>query len=134
VETYATPTSLRIGWLFMVIAYTTSSKRRKQIPLRPAAHRYDYNGLRLLVAVCRELQRVSGQGEFFLSCRTAGKLLGVNHVTAARYLFSSRTTTSSKRSKRAIRQDCARQDTDIMPIDTSPNKNPRRISTREEFF
>jgi DNA-binding transcriptional regulator YhcF (GntR family) len=30
---------------------------------------------------------VSGQGEFILSCRTADKLLGVNHITAARYLF-----------------------------------------------
>jgi hypothetical protein len=66
---------------------TAILEKAKANPLPPAASRYDHAGLRLLVALCHELQRVSGQGEFFLSCRTAGKLLGVNHVTAARYLF-----------------------------------------------
>jgi Fic family protein len=32
-------------------------------------------------------RRLSGEQEFFLSCRTAGKLLGVDHSTAACYLF-----------------------------------------------
>jgi len=34
-------------------------------------------GLRLLVALCREPQRVSGDKPFFLACRSAGKLLRV---------------------------------------------------------
>jgi DNA-binding transcriptional regulator YhcF (GntR family) len=66
--------------------------------------------------------RVSWQGEFFLSCRTAGKLLGVNHVTAARYLFLlahdgivEAVEKSDRTRRRATR------------IDTSPNKNPRQI-------
>ncbi len=33
------------------------------------------------------LQRVSGEKPFFLACRTAGKLLGVDHTTASRGLF-----------------------------------------------
>jgi hypothetical protein len=51
-----------------------------------AALRYEQDGLRLLVALCRELQRVSGDKPFFLACRTAGGLLGVKHVTAWRWL------------------------------------------------
>ena len=41
----------------------------------------------LLVAVCRELQRASGDKPFFLACRTTGRLLGVDHTTAWRWLF-----------------------------------------------
>lgn len=40
-----------------------------------------------LAALCRELQRASGEGPFYLGCRTAGRLLGVNHATANRWLF-----------------------------------------------
>jgi hypothetical protein len=39
------------------------------------------------VAVCRELQRTSGEQPFFLACRTAGQLLEVPHVTAWRWLL-----------------------------------------------
>ena len=53
-----------------------------------AAMRYEQDGLRLLVALCRELQRVSGDKPSFLACRTAGGLLGVKHVTAWRWLFA----------------------------------------------
>lgn len=48
--------------------------------------RYEQVGLRLLVALCRQLQQVSGQQPFFLACRTAGDLLGVTHVQAWRWL------------------------------------------------
>jgi Bifunctional DNA primase/polymerase, N-terminal len=40
----------------------------------------------LLAALCRELQRIVGDGEFFLDCRTAGGLIGVDHTTAWRWL------------------------------------------------
>jgi hypothetical protein len=43
--------------------------------------------LQLLVALCRELQRASGDGPFYLSCRTAGKLIDADFATASRYLF-----------------------------------------------
>lgn len=55
--------------------------------LPQAAFRYEQPGLRLLVALCRELQRASGDRPFFLGCRTAGRLLGVDHTTAWRWLF-----------------------------------------------
>ena len=39
------------------------------------------------MALCRELQQVSGDKPFFLACRSAGKLLGVDHTMAWRWLF-----------------------------------------------
>jgi hypothetical protein len=51
------------------------------------AMQYEQEPLRLLVALCRELQRVAGTGPFFLACRTAGSLLGVDHTTAWRWMF-----------------------------------------------
>ena len=36
--------------------------------------------------ICRELQRIAGEKPFHLDCRTAGKVLGVHHVTAWRGL------------------------------------------------
>lgn len=40
----------------------------------------------LLLKLCRELQRRNADKPFYLSCRTAGELFGVNHVTANRWL------------------------------------------------
>jgi hypothetical protein len=54
--------------------------------LPEVAKQYEQQPLRLLVAVCRELQRASGDGPFFLSARTAGKYLEVSHVQAWRWL------------------------------------------------
>ncbi len=39
-----------------------------------------------LLKLCRELQRIAGDVEFFLDCRTAGRLIGVDPATAWRYL------------------------------------------------
>ena len=61
-------------------------------PMTPAgdppkiSEQFEQPSLRLLVALCRELQRRAGDGSFFLDCRSAGKLLGVDHVTAWRWL------------------------------------------------
>ena len=44
----------------------------------PATHR--------LMKLCRELQRASGKSPFFLSCRTAGGLLGISHNVVAQRL------------------------------------------------
>jgi hypothetical protein len=57
---------------------------RSELPA--AAARYERPELRLLVALCRELQRATGKGPFYLSCRTAGRLLGVDHMRAWRWL------------------------------------------------
>lgn len=58
-----------------------------QQPLPNPAHKYEQDGLRLLVSLCRELQRSAGEGPFYLSCRTAGRLLDVHHTTANRWLY-----------------------------------------------
>ncbi len=56
-------------------------------PVPPGASEYEQPQLRLLISICRELQRVAKDRPFFLSCRTAGRLLGVDHHTAWRWLF-----------------------------------------------
>ena len=43
--------------------------------------------LQLLAALCRELQFATGDGPFFLSVRTAGRLLKVTPMTVSRWLF-----------------------------------------------
>ena len=60
--------------------------RARASPLPPAADRYESDGLRLLVALCAQLQRISGTSPFFLACRNAGGLLGIEHTTAAKWL------------------------------------------------
>jgi hypothetical protein len=52
----------------------------------PEALEYEQPALRLLVALCRELQRAAGDGPLYLSCRTAGRLVGVSYKTAAAWL------------------------------------------------
>jgi hypothetical protein len=56
-------------------------ERAQKAPLPRAAAKYEGASLRLLVCLCRELQRESGEQPFFLSCRTAAELLpDCNHV------------------------------------------------------
>jgi len=66
---------------------TAIFERATQQSLPEVAEDYDQDELRLLVALCRELQRSAGGGPFYLSCRTAGRLLGVDYSTANRWLF-----------------------------------------------
>ena len=62
-------------------------ERAKSAPPPTEAMGYEHDKLRLLVSMCRELQRHAGDGPFYLGCRTAGRLLDVNHTTAWRWLF-----------------------------------------------
>ncbi len=55
-------------------------------PFPAVASRYEQEPLRRLIVLCRELQRLSGSAPFFLACRIAGTILGVDHNTAARWL------------------------------------------------
>ncbi len=55
--------------------------------LPAVAYEYEQQGLRLLVGLCRELQRAAGPGNsFFLASRTAERLLNVDHSTISRWL------------------------------------------------
>jgi hypothetical protein len=62
-------------------------RKALECPMPKAAARYEEEPLRRLVALCCQLDREANGGRFFLSCRTAGKLLGVTHVQANRWLF-----------------------------------------------
>ncbi len=66
------------------IAMSAEQAAKSELP--EVAKNYDSPEVQALIAVCRELQRAAGEGPFFLDCRTAGKLLGVEHNTANRYL------------------------------------------------
>ena len=57
-------------------------------PPKIAMEKYPQNNkLKILVSLCRELQRAAGNNPFFLSVRTAGKLLGVSHMQVSRWFF-----------------------------------------------
>jgi hypothetical protein len=56
-------------------------------PPPPEVLAYAEEGVRRLVALCFQLQRRAGAGTFFLACRTAQDVLGLDsHVTAWRWL------------------------------------------------
>jgi hypothetical protein len=52
----------------------------------PVAAEYETSGVKLLIRLCRELQRYHGTNPFHLDCRTAAELLGVEHTAAWRWL------------------------------------------------
>lgn len=57
-------------------------------PLPEVAMKYECPMTHRLIKLCRELQRASGDGPFFLSCRTAADLLDMGHpMTAHRRLY-----------------------------------------------
>jgi hypothetical protein len=66
---------------------TAIFERAKEETLPRVAERYNHEGLRQLILLCRELQRATGDRPFYLACRTVGRLLGIDHATAARWLF-----------------------------------------------
>ena len=56
-------------------------------PLPMAAQRYQLPALKRLVAICHALQVLATDAPIHLSCRAAGKLLGINHQLAHSYLW-----------------------------------------------
>lgn len=61
-------------------------KRAKEQPPPKEAARYDTAAVRLLVALCYELQMHAGRKPFFLSARMAEELLGEPRVQANRWM------------------------------------------------
>jgi hypothetical protein len=61
-------------------------RAKKSGPPPMVTELYGAGPIGLLAALCRELQGTVGDREFFLDCRTAGRLIGVDHTTAWRYL------------------------------------------------
>lgn len=66
---------------------STIFARARAAELPAVAEKYESEGIRLLVRLCAELQTASGKNPFFLATRTAGRLLGVQHVRAWRWLW-----------------------------------------------
>lgn len=62
-------------------------ERVKAGRLPKCAERYDWPELRLLIGLCRELQREADSKPFFLSCRTAADELGVSRMDAWRMFY-----------------------------------------------
>jgi hypothetical protein len=58
----------------------------KRLPPHPVAKQLPDGGLRLMVGLCAALQRYNGDKPFILGCRTAGRLLGVSHEQANRWI------------------------------------------------
>ena len=52
----------------------------------PEAEDYDSTEGQYLIRICYELQKLQGKEPFWLSCRSAGGILGVSHETANKYL------------------------------------------------
>ena len=79
------------GWERVRFAYGESPieialARAREAPPPPEAEIFDDPRLKLLVALCAELQRLQGNAAFFLSCRAAGKAVEVDHMTVSRWL------------------------------------------------
>lgn len=67
--------------------FAEAMKRLDATPLPRCADHYSDMNKRRLVGLCRELQRINLAGPFFLSCRTAGTCLKIDHTTASRSLY-----------------------------------------------
>src|SRR5262249_13805638 len=62
--------------------YETAQKQ----PLPFITQQYDVIEVRRLIVLCRALQDAAGDEPFFLTCRTAGELLGISHMLANKWL------------------------------------------------
>jgi hypothetical protein len=63
-----------------------ATARAKRLPLPEAAQSFTSPKIKLLVAVCYHLQQLAGDSPFFLSVRTAAKLVDVRLETANAFL------------------------------------------------
>lgn len=57
-------------------------------PFPPEASRYSDVKVKRLVSLCWQLQRLTAPGPFFLTCRDAGKIVGIEYTTAYRWLIA----------------------------------------------
>jgi hypothetical protein len=59
----------------------------QKMPIPKIAGQFEQGEVRLLVSLCRELQRIAGREPFFISCRTVQRLFHhETHGTGARWL------------------------------------------------
>jgi hypothetical protein len=62
-------------------------ERVAAMPRQAAAGQFLKKQIKVLVAICKVLQQAAGKGRaFYLDCRTAGELIGVDYKTAWSWL------------------------------------------------
>ncbi len=61
-------------------------EQSKKVPLPAVAQNFKSRKVVELVCLCAQLQKIVGDREFFLSCRSAGTKLEISHVQAAKFL------------------------------------------------
>lgn len=66
--------------------FATALKRLETTPLPAIAEQFSSPSTKRLIHLCRELQRVSGDASFHLSCRIAGEVIALEHMAAWRRL------------------------------------------------
>ncbi|MBB6428851.1 bifunctional DNA primase/polymerase [Algisphaera agarilytica] len=66
--------------------FAEAVSRAKQAPNPPEAEEFDSPSTKLLLRICRELQRQAGDEPFYLACRTAAQAISINHNSASRLL------------------------------------------------
>lgn len=77
----------RVKYLIGESAVTEAWARANRTPLPKIASCFETPGIRLLVGLCRELQRMVGDQPFWLACRTVAQLFEHNNpTTAAKWL------------------------------------------------
>jgi hypothetical protein len=67
---------------YLRVVWETAKKK----PPPPEAGRYYLPDMRLLVALCCEMQAAAGTGTFFITCRDAGALIGADYHAVSRWL------------------------------------------------
>jgi len=68
-------------------AVAAAMQRALRAPMPRAAEQYEEEPLQKLVMLCRQLALESGNGVFYLSCRSAGDVLGASRFQANNWLF-----------------------------------------------
>lgn len=66
--------------------FATALERLETTPLPVIAEQFSSPSTKRLIHLCRELQRVSGDASFHLSCRIAGEVIALEHMAAWRRL------------------------------------------------
>lgn len=69
-----------------VLARAVATANADRSPLPPVVQGYESAAMERLVRLCRTLQRMVGGKEFFLSCATVQRLLGISGQSAWRWL------------------------------------------------
>ncbi len=129
-----TEKDFRRGWLGVKYpigagagSISAAVARAKASPLPPEASRFTVPGVRLLVAICRELQRQRGPLPFYLSSRDAADVLGIEgkepQIRAWRWLERLRREGILQKVRVGSQVDRKANEYRYLPPTNSPHEN-----------